>query len=57
MAHDDLVAKINEFTRLTKERELTSEEAEEREKFRGEYLKRIRTNMRGSLEGIEYKKK
>lgn len=55
--HDDLVAKINEFTGISKERELTQEEAEEREKYRGEYLKRIRSSMRSNLEGIEYKKK
>ncbi|HSL85400.1 MAG TPA: DUF896 domain-containing protein [Bacteroidales bacterium] len=55
--HDDLVAKINAYTKLARERKLTDEEAEEREKYREEYLRRIRLSMRGNLSQIEYKKK
>lgn len=55
--HDELVAKINEFTALTRERSLTEEETKEREAYRGEYLKRIRSSMRGSLQGVYYKGK
>lgn len=55
--HDELVAKINEFTQLTRKRELTEEEAKEREAYRGEYLRRIRQSMRGSLQGVYYKGK
>lgn len=55
--HDELVAKINEFTALTRERELTEEEEKERAAYREEYLKRIRQSMRGSLQGVYYKGK
>ena len=55
--HDELVAKINEFTNLTKERELTSAEAEERELFRREYLRRIKISLKGNLDGVKYNKK
>lgn len=53
--HDELVAKINEFTKITRERDLTEEEAQERAKFREEYLRRIRQSVRGNLSGVEYK--
>lgn len=52
--HDDLVAKINTYTQLARERDLTPEEALEREACRQEYLSRIRRSMRGQLEGLEY---
>jgi uncharacterized protein YnzC (UPF0291/DUF896 family) len=55
--HDELVAKINEFTAMTRERELTEEEEKERAAYREEYLKRIRQSMRGSLQGVYYKGK
>lgn len=55
--HDELVAKINEFTKRSRERALTSEEEKERKKYRDEYLQRIRSSMRSNLDGVEYKKK
>jgi uncharacterized protein YnzC (UPF0291/DUF896 family) len=55
--HDELVAKINEFTNLTKERELTAAEAEERELYRREYLRRIKISLKGNLDGVKYNKK
>ena len=55
--HDELVAKINEFTKLTKERELTQTEAEERELYRREYLRRIKISLKGNLDGVQYNKK
>ena len=55
--HDELVAKINEFTKMTRERDLTEEEEKERAASREEYLKRIRQSMRGSLQGVYYKGK
>lgn len=55
--HDELVAKINEFTKMTRERDLTEEEVKERAAYREEYLKRIRQSMRGSLQGVYYKGK
>lgn len=53
--HDELVAKINEFTKISRERDLTEEEAKERAKYREEYLRRIRQSVRGNLSGVEYK--
>ena len=55
--HDDLVLKINEFTQLTRERELTKEEEQERAEYREEYLRRIRGSLRGSIQGYKYEKK
>lgn len=55
--HDELVGKINEFTKLTKERELTQTEAEERELYRREYLRRIKISLKGNLDGVQYNKK
>ena len=55
--HDDLVLKINEFTQLTRERELTKEEEQERADYREEYLRRIRGSLRGSIQGYKYEKK
>ncbi|NLB20009.1 MAG: DUF896 domain-containing protein [Clostridium sp.] len=54
--HDDLVLKINEFTQLTRERELTKEEEQERADYREEYLRRIRGSLRGSIQGYKYEK-
>ena len=45
---DEIVKKINEFTRLSKERELTEEEKKEREKYRRIY-KRIENGNRTQL--------
>lgn len=56
MNHEELVEKINEYTKLAKERELTHEEAETREALRKEYVQRVRNNLRTSLEGMERKK-
>lgn len=53
--HDELVEKINEFTRISRERDLTEEEAKERASYREEYLRRIRQSVRGNLSGVEYK--
>lgn len=53
MDHDLLVEKINTFTKLEKERELNDTEMAEREKFRFEYLRRIRQNLRAQLNTIK----
>lgn len=50
--HDELVKKINEYTKLSKERDLTIEETEDRQELRDEYLRRIRANMTGQLENV-----
>lgn len=45
------IDRINELGRIAKERELTKEEAEERQILREEYLKFFRASLRGELSG------
>lgn len=47
---DEKVARLNEFTRLAKERELTAEEQAERQTLREEYLAEWR---RGASEALD----
>lgn len=56
MEHDELVARINEYSRIARERTLTPEETLERESLRKEYIGRVKGNLKSSLEGIERKK-
>ena len=51
MEHEK-VERISELTRISRERELTPEEQEERAALRKEYLDGFRENMRQVLEGI-----
>ena len=48
------IDRISELTRISRERELTKEEQEERQKLRTEYIEAIKTNFRGTLESIEF---
>ncbi|RRD40984.1 DUF896 domain-containing protein [Leptotrichia sp. OH3620_COT-345] len=50
---EDIIKKINEFSKIARERELTEEEAKEREKYRKEYLKKFKASIRGHLESIK----
>ena len=50
---DEIVKKINEFTRLSKERELTEEEKKEREKYRRMYIDKFKESVRGHLDNIK----
>ena len=43
------IERINYFTRLARERDLTAEEQAERQKCREAYLKAFRTQMRAQL--------
>ena len=45
--------KINEFTRLSKERELTEEEKKEREKYRRIYIDKFKESLKGHLDNIK----
>ncbi len=50
------IERINQLTQLSRERELTAAEQEERAKLRAAYLKAFRAQMRGQLENtvVEY---
>lgn len=45
------IDRINELGRIAKTRELTPEEAVERQKLREEYIKFFRAGIRGELKG------
>ena len=47
---DEIVKKINEFTKLSKERELTEEEKKEREKYRRLYIDKFKESLKGHLD-------
>ena len=49
----DIITKVNYFSKLSKERELTVEEKTEREKYRKLYLEKFRAQVRGHLDSIK----
>lgn len=53
MEMKDIITKVNYFSKLARERELTFEEKEEREKYRKLYLEKFRAQVRGHLENIK----
>ena len=50
---EDIIKKINEFTKISRERELTEEEKKERDKYRNPYIEKFKTSMRGHLDSIK----
>ena len=50
---DEIVKKINEFTKLSKERELTEKEKKEREKYRRLYIDKFKESLKGHLDNIK----
>ena len=50
---EDIIKKINKFTKISRERELTEEEKKEREKYRKLYIEKFKTSMRGHLDSIK----
>ncbi len=50
------IERINELSRLARERELTPEEAKERELLRREYIDSFKASLRGTLDNtvIQY---
>ena len=46
----DKINRINELTRISRERELTEAEAEERQKLRRDYIEAIKRNFRSTLD-------
>lgn len=49
----DIIAKVNYFSKLARERELTEAEKEEREKYRKLYLEQFKAQVRGHLDRIK----
>lgn len=50
MKMDDVIARINELAKLAKERALTQEETEERDRLRRIYIDSVKANLVGQLE-------
>ena len=50
---DEIIKKINRFSQLARERELTEEEKKEREEVRKIYLENFKNSVRGHLESIK----
>lgn len=50
---EDIIKKINEFSKIIKERNLTEEEVIEREKYRKMYMDKFKESMRGHLDSIK----
>lgn len=50
---EDIIKKINEFTKIARKRELTEEEKKEREKYRKLYIEKFKNSMRGHLDSIK----
>ena len=53
MEMSEIIEKINSLNALKKERELTSEEFKELEKYRQLYLQNFKANMRNILENTK----
>ena len=50
---DELLKAINEFTALSRQRDLTAQEIEKRQLYREEYIQRIRHNLRSTLDNTD----
>ncbi len=50
MKMDEVIARINELSRLARTRELTPEETEERQKMRRIYIDSVKASLVGQLE-------
>lgn len=53
MEMKDIIEKVNYYSRLARERELTPIEKEEREMYRKMYLEQVKGQVRQKLESIE----
>ena len=50
---ENIIKKINEFSKLAKERELTEDEKKETERYRKMYMEKFKESVRGHLESIK----
>lgn len=53
MEMKDIIAKVNYFSKIARERELTEAEKEERQKYRQMYLEQFKAQVRGHLNNIK----
>lgn len=53
MEMKDIIAKVNYFSKLARERELTDAEKEERQKYRQLYLEKFKAQVKGHLDNIK----
>ena len=53
MEMKDIIEKVNYYSKLSKTRELTKEEQEERAKYRKLYLEQFKAQVRGHLDNIK----
>lgn len=53
MEMKDIIAKVNYYSKLARERELTEEEKVEREKYRKLYLEQFKAQVKGHLDSIK----
>ena len=53
MEMKDIIAKVNYFSKIARERELTEAEKEERQKDRQMYLEQFKAQVRGHLDNIK----
>lgn len=53
MEMKEIIKMVNYYAGLAKQRELTAEENEERQKYRQLYMEQFRAQMRGHLDSIK----
>lgn len=53
MEMKDIIAKVNYFSKIARERELTEAEKEERQKYKQMYLEQFKAQVRGHLDNIK----
>ena len=53
MEMKDIIAKVNYYAKLSKERKLTEEEIKDREIYRRMYLDQFKTQVKKHLDSIE----
>ena len=53
MEMKDIIAKVNYFSKIARQRELTEAEKEERQKYRQMYLEQFKAQVRGHLDNIK----
>ena len=53
MEMKDIIANVNSFSPIARERELTEAEKEERQKYRQMYLEQFKAQVRGHLDNIK----